>query len=499
MEVEPQEGELGALVSSPEFARMVDRFAATTGMRLQVFDLDAHPLTAVEDYPRYCRLLQERKACPLYNDPAFLKRGEETIGVCKSGVGHFIAPIRNEKEVQIGAVLSPVVRSGPNSVEEFAELAFQLKIFPDDLIQAADAVQEHDAENLLGAGELVSVGLNLLAEMQAKERVGHALRRLQAEIAESNAQMLTQHVVDALLYLTRADYALVLMIDDSGSDLASAYDQPEPDQLVAAKRRLVEGIAEWVKHADRTVTVPDISKSAWSRYLTDDTVKVGSVVGVPIPDQKNGSTFGAIVVGFDRARDDLEEPLAALESFVAEGLYALVMGRKLMQAEQLALIDLQSGAYSSRFLDDLLDKEISRASRYSNDLAVVTFEIEAFEVLRGKYGEAGLGRILREFVAVIRAKTRRVNTLARIRDGQFCLVIPEADRAVAVRQADRLRPALEEHPYAATPNGDIVRLAVDTGVAASEHGKDDRAAVLAQAMQSLAQSRSERRTRSFNP
>jgi len=499
MEVEPQEGELGALVSSPEFARMVDRFAATTGLQLQVFDLDAHPLTAVEDYPRYCRLLQERKACPLYNDPAFLKRGEETMGVCKSGVGHFIAPIGNEKEVQIGAVVSPAVRYGPNSVEEFAELAFQLKIFPDDLIQAADAVQEHDAENLLGAGELVSVGLNLLAEMQAKERVGHALRRLQAEIAESNAQMLTQHVVDALLYLTRADYALVLMIDDSGSDLASAFDQPAPDQLVAAKRRLVEGIAEWVKHADRTVTVPDISKSAWSRYLTDDTVKAGSVVGVPIPEQKGRSTFGAIVVGFDRARDDLEEPLAALESFVAEGLYALVMGRKLMQAEQLALLDLQSGAYSGRYLEDLLDKEISRASRYNNDLAVVTFEIEAFEVLRGKYGEAGLGRILREFVAVIRAKTRRVNTLARIRDGQFCLVIPEADRSVAVRQADRLRPALEEHPYAATPNGEIVRLAVDTGVAASEHGKDDRAALLSQAMQSLAQARSERRTRSFNP
>ena len=499
MEVEPQEGELGALVSSPEFARMVDRFAASTGLKLQVFDLDAHPLTAVEDYPRYCRLLQERTACPLYNDPDFLKRGEETIGVCKSGVGHFIAPVRNEKEVQMGAVVGPAVRFAPNSVEEFAELAFRLKIFPDDLIQAADAVQEHDAENLLGAGELVSVGLNLLAEMQAKERVGHALRRLQAEIAESNAQMLTQHVVDAVLYLTRADYALVLMIDDSGSDLASAYDQTSPDQLVAAKRRLVEGIAEWVKHADRTVTVPDIAKSAWSRYLTDDTVKVGSVVGVPIPDQKAGATFGAIVVGFDRSRDDLQEPLAAMESFVAEGLYALVMGRKLMQAEQLALLDLQSGAYSTRYLGDLLDKEISRASRYSNDLAVVTFEIEAFEVLRGKYGEAGLGRILREFVAVIRAKTRRVNTLARIRDGQFCLVIPEADRAVAVRQADRLRPALEEHPYAATPNGDIVRIAVDTGVAASEHGKDDRAAVLAQAMQRLAQSRAERRTRSFNP
>jgi len=199
MEAEPQEGELGVLVSSPEFARMVDRFEASTGLKLQVFDLDAHPLTPLEDYPRYCRLLQERKACPLYNDPEFLKRNEEMMAVCKSGVGHFIAPVRNEKEVQIGAVLSPAVKFGPNSVEEFAELAFQLKIFPDDLIQAADAVQEHDAERLLGAGELVSVGLNLLAEMQAKERVGHALRRLQAQIAESNSQMLSQHVVDAVL------------------------------------------------------------------------------------------------------------------------------------------------------------------------------------------------------------------------------------------------------------------------------------------------------------
>src|SRR5207237_7090418 len=116
--------------------------------------------------------------------------------------------------------------------------------------QAADAVQEHDSEKLLGAGELVSVGLTLLSEMQAKERVSHALRRLQSEIAESNAQMLSQHIVDAVLYLTRADYALVLMMDDNGSDLASGYDQPVTSDLVGANRRLVEGIAVWGSHAD---------------------------------------------------------------------------------------------------------------------------------------------------------------------------------------------------------------------------------------------------------
>jgi len=497
MEDEPLEGELAPLISSAEFARMVDRFQASTSLKLQVFDLDSHPLTPVEEYPRYCRILQEHKACPLYFDPQFLRRGEETIAVCKSGVGHLVAPIRNEKEVQIGAVVSPTVKFAPNSVEELAELAFRLKVFPDDVIQAADAVPEHEAEKLLGAGELVSVGLNLLAEMQAKERVSHALRRLQSQIAESNAQMLCQHLVEAVIYLTRADYALVLLMDDNGSDLASGFDQPNADPLIAPKRRLLEGIAEWVRHADRPVTVPDIAKSAWSRYLTDETVTVGSLVGLPIPVQDGRATFGAIVAGYDRPRDDLEEPMSSLSALLAEGLYAIVMGRKLIQAEQSALLDTQSGAYSGRFLDELLDREISRASRFNHNLAIVVFDIDGYEVLRGKHGEAGLARILREFVAVIRAKTRRVNTVARVQDGQFCLLIPEGDRAIAVRLADQLRVGLEEHPYAASQAGEIVRVAVNTGVGATEAGKDDRAALLAQARQGLEQSRNERRISGF--
>src|SRR5207248_9922099 len=137
---------------------------------------------------------------------------------CRAGVGHFVAPVRSEKEVQIGAVLGPAVKFAPNSFEELAELAFQLRVFPDDLIQAADAVQERDAEKLLGAGELVSVGLNLLAEMQADERVAHTLRRLQAQTAESNSQMLPQHGVDPTLYLTRSACALVLPLDYNRAD-----------------------------------------------------------------------------------------------------------------------------------------------------------------------------------------------------------------------------------------------------------------------------------------
>ncbi len=498
MDDQPLEGDLAPLVESPEFSRIADRFQSSTGLRLQAFDMETRPYTPVEVYPRYCRMLQEQKACPLYFDRAFLRRDTETIGVCAAGVGHFIAPIRNDKETQIGAVVSPAVKFAANPVEPLAELAFKLKIFPDELIQAAEAVPEHPREKLLAAGELVSVGLNLLAEMQAKERVGHALRQLETRIAESpNSETLVQHLVDAVLYLTRADYALVLLMDNVGGELSSGFDQPSPDHLVEAKRRLLEGIGEWVKHADRPVTVPDVSQSAWCRYLTGEAVDAGSVVGVPIPVGEGKETFGAIAVGYDLPRENLEEPMEALKAFVSEGLYAIVMGRRLIQAEHASLLDPQSSAYSQRYLDELLDKEISRASRYGHNLSLAIFEIDGYEALRGKYGESGIGRVLREAVAMIQLRTRKINSLARLKDGTFCLVIPEGDRAVAARTAERLRRQLEEHPFSANGTSEIVRLGVNVGIAATEAGKDDRASLLAQADESLAQARSERRMSGF--
>jgi diguanylate cyclase (GGDEF)-like protein len=175
------------------------------------------------------------------------------------------------------------------------------------------------------------------------------------------------------------------------------------------------------------------------------------------------------------------------------------MGRKLIQDEHATLLDPHSNAYTARYLEELLEREISRASRFNHDLAIIMLEIDGFEVLRGKYGEGGIGRILRELVAVVRAKTRKVNSLARIQDGKFCLVVPEADRGVAVTVAEKLRHALEEHPFMAAPGGEIVRLRINIGVAASPSGKEDKSAMLAQAEQGLEQARTERRVSGFRP
>jgi diguanylate cyclase (GGDEF)-like protein len=484
-------GEVAALAASPEFKLLLQRYEERTGIKLQLFNIHGAALTDVETPPAYCVYLQEHQDCPLYFRRDYLKASAEGMKPCVASVGHLVAPVLDHRGQQIATVVSQALRFGRNPVEPLSQKAFQHKIFPDDFINAANAVREAPtSENRMFIGEFLSLGLQLLVEHRAKERVSAAVAALHSRVAEADAQTLGQQVVEAALQVVGGDYALAVLFDDSGRELSTGYDQPSPDHLVETKRRLLEGVSEWVRHADRHVIVPDVAASAWCRYLTGAVVDGGSIVGVPIVAGERN--LGAVVVAFDNPRDDLQGPLQALQQFVEQGVHAIAMGRKLVQTDQSAMVDPATGVYNQRLLDDLLEREISRAARAGRDLSLVLFHVDDAEILANRLGEEIWARVLREMTALIRSRTRRANTLARIGTSDFCLVVPEASRAVAARLAEALRRAVQDHPFS-TPGGDeILRLKVDVGFATSEQGHDDREGLLEKARTSLRQARAER-------
>jgi diguanylate cyclase (GGDEF)-like protein len=485
-------GELAALTAIPEFRRLLERYQERTGIKLQIFNLQGIPLTDVETPPRYCAFLQEHRDCPLYFQQGYLRADAEGIKPCVASVGHLVAPILDKRGQQVATVVSQALRFGRNPIEPLSQKAFQHKIFPDDFINAANAIKEAPSQGPhLLIGELLSMGLELLSQAQTKERVTAALASLQEKVVQADVNMLCQHLVEAALALTGGDYGLVVVFDDQGEELSTGYDQPNPDHLVESKRRLLEGVAEWVRHADRHVTVPDVATSAWCRYLTGEAIDGGSIVGVPLA--AGGKNIGAVVVAFDNPRAELETAVQSLQEFVVQGAYAVVMGRKLLQSEQAVMLDPETGVFNARYLDDLLEREISRASRAGGDVSVVLFQLEGLAEISTRLGGDIAARLLREAAALIRSKTRRVNTLARLGPQEFCLVVPEAGRPVAARLAESLRRVLQDHPFS-TPGGDeILRLQADVGFATSELGKENKVTLLEKARAGVAQARTERR------
>jgi len=237
-------------------------------------------------------------------------------------------------------------------------------------------------------------------------------------------------LVNAALDFTGAEFAFVRLLDDTGGLLA------EEASLAARKEwwRVLQGTAEWVLRAGKAVDLADVSQSAWCRHLAGSVPPPAAVAGMPL--LNGASTYGALVVGgADRSR--LGEWSSALGVLTTSGADGLVLARRLMQSGGL-MVDPATGAYSLRFLEELLEKEISRAGRHQHELSVVVLHIANHADLISSLGPEAAETALARLAELLLGKTRKVNSLARINESDFALVIPEAGLEVATRIAGEL-------------------------------------------------------------
>ena len=116
-------------------------------------------------------------------------------------------------------------------------------------------------------------------------------------------------------------------------------------------------------------------------------------------------------------------------------------------------VDGSTGAYNLRFLEDLLEKEISRAGRHHHHLTLVLFHLANHAELLSRLGNKRAELILGQMVELMRSKTRKVNSLARVNETDFCLVIPEAAEDVAEKIADELTTLAQGAEYMTDLNG----------------------------------------------
>jgi diguanylate cyclase (GGDEF)-like protein len=109
-----------------------------------------------------------------------------------------------------------------------------------------------------------------------------------------------------------------------------------------------------------------------------------------------------------------------------------------------AITGLPDGsAFHARF-----QEELSRARRHGFPLAVVTVDLDHFGALNAKLGRATGDAVLAEAALVLKLTLRESDVLARLGGDGFGILLPETDAGPALRCADRLRRALEEHRFA---------------------------------------------------
>jgi diguanylate cyclase (GGDEF)-like protein len=118
---------------------------------------------------------------------------------------------------------------------------------------------------------------------------------------------------------------------------------------------------------------------------------------------------------------------------------ALVNLRIRQTLRGVSIRDPLTGLFNRRYLDEVLDREVSRALRANRPLGVIMLDVDHFKQFNDAHGHPAGDALLRSLARMLQSRTRREDVTCRYGGEEFVMILPEAPLAVARQRAEQLR------------------------------------------------------------
>jgi diguanylate cyclase (GGDEF)-like protein len=112
----------------------------------------------------------------------------------------------------------------------------------------------------------------------------------------------------------------------------------------------------------------------------------------------------------------------------------------LAELREHSIRDPLTGAYNRGYLDQQLEHEIQRASRYRHPLSLIMCDLDHFKLVNDTYGHQVGDQVLQRCVVTLRDSFRhKIDWVARYGGEEFVIVLPETDASGCQVVAERMR------------------------------------------------------------
>lgn len=138
--------------------------------------------------------------------------------------------------------------------------------------------------------------------------------------------------------------------------------------------------------------------------------------------------------------------------------------------EKLAVTDDLTQVYNYRFLRLALKRELRRAARYGQELALVMLDVDNLKGYNDRHGHLRGSYLLREMAGLLVRQVRSFDLIAKYGGDEFTLILPQTGIEGAMTVAERMRRAVAEHGF---PLEEAGRITISAGVAAFPGDADD--------------------------
>lgn len=232
--------------------------------------------------------------------------------------------------------------------------------------------------------------------------------------------------LDCALYLYRASRDRLEAVATAGTLAGSARDQSFNPEACWALR-----LGRAHAFSDGTLACGHVGEPPAGGYLC-------------VPITARGDTLGVLhvrypVAGAPGEPDPWLERLRLTE-MVAERLALALANVNLREAlRHQAVRDPLTGLFNRRYMQETLERELSRAARSGHSGAVLFLDLDHFKQFNDTHGHSAGDALLREIGSLFRGRLRAEDIACRYGGEEFLLIMPETPLAVAMERAETLR------------------------------------------------------------
>ncbi len=130
---------------------------------------------------------------------------------------------------------------------------------------------------------------------------------------------------------------------------------------------------------------------------------------------------------------------------VAEAMAMALANLKLRETlRNQAIRDGLTGLFNRRYLEETLERELSRGKRQGNPLGVIMLDLDHFKEYNDTYGHNAGDELLCALGQLIQDQVRREDIACRFGGEEFLLIMPGAPLEVALERANELNLSVKQ-------------------------------------------------------
>lgn len=284
---------------------------------------------------------------------------------------------------------------------------------------------------------------------QSRESLQRKLDRYQQlqAVAEHLSRMVAledicQLAVDRTFELIGKSGACLLFLVDKERQELALYASRKAPGVPAIRSKLGDQFDRYVLRTHRPLLVNDVRRDFRFSGPGPTERPLGSVIACPLFVAQ--SAEGVLRLDSHETGAYTQDDLRFLDILLDLVDTALANAHLFAQTQQLAITDGLTGLYRRQPFFDQLTRELARANRTHEPLAVLMLDIDDFKPYNDTYGHSAGDVVLKTVAELMRQAAPPDGMCARYGGEEFAVLLPKASREDATQIAERVRQAVAQ-------------------------------------------------------